>query len=152
VSMVKVEAVGAGDLTVEDGTTSASAAVSSRTYSSSSESLRTMTLPSSGVPRRSRLRSPNSFLESSASREVSRRISSSSYLSEGPPCSKTGEHGRRKETSGGDPSGGGEPEGDGSGVGARLGEEVPLLEGEHGCLVHLLSSIVHKQRERKTKP
>jgi hypothetical protein len=51
-------------------------------------------------------------------------------FSEGPPCSSTGERGRREETSGEDPSGGSDIEGAGGGVGKLLGAGLPSLEGE----------------------
>jgi hypothetical protein len=44
----------------------------------------------------------------------------------------------------GEPSGGRDPDGDGGGVEAWLREKEPLLEGERGRLVPLLSSIVNK--------
>jgi hypothetical protein len=73
-----VEMIGAEESSVEGGVALASAASSSRTSYSSSESLRMMMLPSLGGPRRSQLRSPNSFLVNSSSREVSGNKSSSS--------------------------------------------------------------------------
>jgi hypothetical protein len=71
---------------------------------------------------------------------------------EGPPCSKTSEHGRREETSGGDPGSGGDPEGASGGVRALLGHGVLSLEGEHGHSVPLLSSIVLEWRKSKVNP
>jgi hypothetical protein len=136
-----------------------STAASSCASSSSSESLRTMILPSPGGPRMSRLRSPKSFLASSSSREVSAKKSPSpedearSIIgtgSEGPSCSHGGKQRRRDEVSGGDCIGGGDPERDEGGVEALLGEEDPSLEGERGRLRFFLSSIDLKQRERKT--
>jgi hypothetical protein len=153
------EAVGARDRTTEDGMTSVSTVVSSRTSSSSSsETLRMMILSSSSGLRMSRLSSPKSLLVNSASHEVSWMRPSSSEdeersttgaFPEGPPYSNIGECGRREETSDGDPSSGGDPEGAGGGVGALLGDGLPSLEGERTHLVPLLSSIVHKRRARK---
>jgi hypothetical protein len=127
--------------------------------SSSSESLRTMILPSSGGPRMSRLRSPKSFLASSSSREVSATESSSPEDearsttrtgSEGPPCSHRGKQRQRDEVAGGECVGRGDPERDGGGVEALLGEEDPSSEGERGRLRFFLSSIHRKRRVRKT--
>jgi hypothetical protein len=73
------EAVGAGDLAIEDGTTVTSADFSSCTSSSSSsKSLRMMILSSVDDPRKSRLRSPKSFLTNSSSHETSAMRSPSS--------------------------------------------------------------------------
>jgi hypothetical protein len=128
-----VETVGARDFAVEDGV----ASVSATSSSSSSESLRMMTLPSSTGPRSSRLRSLKSFFVNFSSHEVSgmrysssEEISTTRILSEGLPCSKTGEHRRWEETSDGDPGGDGDPDGVGDGVEILLGEEEPSLEGE----------------------
>jgi hypothetical protein len=155
------EAVGAGDLTAEDGTTSVSAASSSHTSSSSSESLRLMTLPSSGGPRSLQLRSPKSFLANSSSREVSgmrpysskdEDRSTTRTFSEGSPCSNTDEPGRHEEISDGDPGGGGDLESVDGGIELPLGEEEPSLEGEPERLVPLLSFIVDKTRGKEENP
>jgi hypothetical protein len=110
-----------------------------------------MTLPSPSGPRRPRLRSLKSLFAKSSSYEVSRKIYSSSeerstirILSDGAPCSKTGEQWQREETSGGDPGGGDDPDGADGGVETLLGEEDPFLEGERGRLVPLLSSTMFK--------
>jgi hypothetical protein len=42
----------------------------------------------------------------------------------------------------GDPDRGGDPDGTGGGVLVSLGDGLPSLEGEHECLMPLLSSIV----------
>jgi hypothetical protein len=71
-SSASVKVVEAGDRVAEEGAASVPVVFSSRTfYSSSSESLRMMILPSLGGPRMSRLRSPKSLLANSSSREVS---------------------------------------------------------------------------------
>jgi hypothetical protein len=158
-----VEAVEARALAAEEGVASASAAYSLHTSSSSSvESLRMIILSSSGGPWTSRLRSPQSFLMNSSSYKVSgmRHYSSEdeerskigAFLEEPPPCSNTGERGRREEIFDGDPSGGGDPEGARGGVGALLGNGLSSLEGERACLVSLLFSIVCKWRARKINP
>jgi hypothetical protein len=158
-----VEAVEARALAAEEGVASASAAYSLRTSSSSSvESLRMIILSSSGGPWTSQLRSPQSFLMNSSSYKVSgmRHYSSEdeerskigAFLEEPPPCSNTGERGRREEIFKGDRSGGGDPEGASSGVGALLGDGLSSLEGERACLVPLLFSIVCKWRARKINP
>jgi hypothetical protein len=155
------EAVGVEDFTTTEDVASAVAVVSSRASPSSSESLRTITLPSSSGPRRSQLRSPNSRQANSVSREVSTKKSSSSedeessitgMFPEGPPCSNTSERGRHEEISDGDPDGGGDPNGAGGRVLASLGEGLPSAEGEHGRLVHLLSSIASKSRAGERNP
>jgi hypothetical protein len=118
-----------------------------------------MTLPSPGGPRRPRLRSSKSLFEKSSSYEVSGKISSSyeersttGILSDGAPCSKTGEQWQREETSGGDPGGGDDPDGADGGVETLLGEEDPSLEGERGLLVPLLSSTMFKRIMREENP
>jgi hypothetical protein len=45
------------------------------------------------------------------------------------PCSKTGEQGRRDETSDGDPGGGGDPDGTGGGVFGIIGRRTSLCGG-----------------------
>jgi hypothetical protein len=77
------------------------------------ELLRIMTLSSQGGPRRSRLRSPNSFLVIFSSREVSGKLSSSSedrsttmIFSEDLTYSYTGDGGLRDETFSGETGGG----------------------------------------------
>jgi hypothetical protein len=158
-----VEAVEARALAAEEGVASASAAYSLRTSSFSSvESLRMIILSSSAGPWTSRLRSSQSFLMNSSSYKVSgmRHYSSEdeerskigAFLEEPPPCSNTGERGRREEIFKGDRSGGGDPEGASSGVGALLGDGLSSLEGERACLVPLLFSIVYKWRARKINP
>jgi hypothetical protein len=79
------EAVGAGYFTAEDGTASSLAASSLCTSSSSSESLRMMTLPLPDGPRTARLRSPKSLLVNSLSHEVSGMRPSSSEDEDNPP-------------------------------------------------------------------
>jgi hypothetical protein len=139
------EAVEAEDLVAEEGVTSVPVVFSSSTCSSSSsESLRMMILPSLGGPRTSRLRSQK--MNSSSEDEERYTIGS---FQEDPPCSNTGEHGQREETSGGDFRIGGDLEGAGGGVLALLGDELPSLEGERARLVPLLSSIDRKPRARK---
>jgi hypothetical protein len=59
---------------------------------------------------------------------------------EEPPCSNTGEQGRRDEIFDGDPGGGGDPDGADGGVFASLGEGLPSAEGERPRLMPLLSS------------
>jgi hypothetical protein len=54
--------------------------------------------------------------------------------------------------SGGDPSGGGDPNDAGGGVLASLGKGLPSVEGEHGCLIPLLSSIDDKTRAGERNP
>jgi hypothetical protein len=134
-----VEAGVTGEFTAKGGATSALMAASSCASSSSSESLRTMILPSPGGPRMSRLRSPKSFLASSSSCEVSAKKSSSpegearstiGTGSEGSPCLHGGKQRQRDEVSGGDCISGEDPDKDGGGVEALLGEEDPSLEGE----------------------
>jgi hypothetical protein len=156
-----VEAVGAGDLTAEDGIALTSAAFSSCTSSFSLESLRMMILPVSSGPRMSRLRSPKRLLANSSSREISTMRSPSSkdeerfttgVFPEDPPCSHTSERGQREETSSRDISDGGDPEGAGGGVLAPSDDGLPSLEGERACLVPLLSSIDCKRRTRKVNP
>jgi hypothetical protein len=158
-----VEAVEARALAAEEGVASASAAYSLRTSSFSSvESLRMIILSSSGGPWTSRLRSSQSFLMNSSSYKVSgmRHYSSEdeerskigAFLEEPPPCSNTGERGRREEIFDGDPNGGGDPEGARGGVGALLDNGLSSLEGERACLVPLLFSIVCKWRARKINP
>jgi hypothetical protein len=71
---------------------------------------------------------------------------------EGPPCSNTGERGWHKEIFDGDPGGGGNPDGADGGVSASLGEGLPSVEGEHGHLVPLLSSIASKLRAGERNP
>jgi hypothetical protein len=152
-SVSAAKAVGVGDFAVEDGVTLASMTSSSRASYSSSESLRMMILSSPGGMRRPRLRLPKSLLAKSSSHEVSRKRSSSCkerstirILLEGPPCSKTGERWRHEEASGGDPNGA-------SGrVKTLLDNEEPSFEGEQGCLVPLLSSIVVKRRRSEENP
>jgi hypothetical protein len=109
-----------------------------------------MTLSSPGGLRMSRLRSPKSFLMSSASCKVSTMKFSSSkdeersiigVVSEVLPCSNTGEQGRRNETSDGDPGGGEDPDGAGGGVLVSSCRGLPSAEGECSCLMPLLSSI-----------
>jgi hypothetical protein len=46
----------------------------------------------------------------------------------------------------------GDPDGADGGVETLLGEEDPSLEGERGCLEHLLSSIAPKRRKREENP
>jgi hypothetical protein len=90
------------------------------------------------------LRSPKSFLTSSASREVSTMNEEGSIISvflEALPCSNTDEQGRRDETSDGDPDGGGDPDGVGDGVLTSLGRGLPSVEGERSRLMPLLSFI-----------
>jgi hypothetical protein len=147
------------EFAAEGGASSALTAVSSCVSSSSSESLMTMILPSSGGPRISRLRSPKSFLVNSSSHEVSVTESSlpedkaratTGTGSEGQPCSHRGKQRRRDEVTGGDCVDGGDPERDEGGVEAFLGEEDPSSEGERGHLRFFLSSIDLKRRARKT--
>jgi hypothetical protein len=64
----------------------------------------------------------------------------------GPPCSNTGEQGRREEISYVDSGGGGDPDGADSGVLGSLDEGFPSVEGDRGYLVPLLSSIASKLR------
>jgi hypothetical protein len=71
------ETNGAGEFKVEVGAALASTVISSRTSSSSSDSLRVMMLPSSGSSRRLWLRSPKSLRANSSSHEVSGRTFSS---------------------------------------------------------------------------
>jgi hypothetical protein len=78
--------------------------------------------------------------------------STTGSFSEGPPCSNTGEQGRREEIYDGDPNGGGDPDSAGGGVEPPLGEEEPSFEGEREHLVHLLSFIVAKRRWREENP
>jgi hypothetical protein len=79
------------------------------------------------------------------------KIAQSLECSWSPPCSNTGEQGRREETSEGDP-GGGDPDGTGGGVLASLGRGLPPTEGERSRLMPLLSSIVGKQGVRERNP
>jgi hypothetical protein len=119
----------------------------------------TITLPSPGGPRRSQLRSSNNRLVNSVSQALSAKKSSSSEDEDSsitrmflePPCSNTGEQGRREETSERDP-GGGDPDGTGGGVLASLGRGLPSTEGERSRLMPLLSSIVGKQGVRERNP
>jgi hypothetical protein len=157
--MSSAEAVGVGDFIVEDGAALASMVSSLRTSSfSSSESLRMITLPSSGGPRTPRLRSSKSLLVNSSSREVSRmrpssskdeEISTTGTFSEGAPCSSTGKQGRHEEISNGDLGGGGDLDDAGGGVEPPLGDEELSLQGERECLVPLLSSIMAKRRREE---
>jgi hypothetical protein len=71
---------------------------------------------------------------------------------EGPPCSSTGERGRREDTYVGDPGGDGVPYGVSGGVLALLAVGLPSAEGEHSRLMPLLLSIVEKQRTREGNP
>jgi hypothetical protein len=146
-----VEAVEVGDLTTKDGAASVSTTFSSCTSFFSSESLRMMILSSSDGPKTSQLRSQQSLLTNTSSRETSAMIFSSSedeersttgVFLEDPPCSNTGEWGRREETSDGDVSGGGDPDGVDGGVLAPSSDGLPSLEGERACFVPLLSSII----------
>jgi hypothetical protein len=68
---------------------------------------------------------------------------------EAPACSNTDEQGRRDESSDGDPRGGGDPDDADGGVLASSGEGLPSAEGEHECLVPLLSSIASEPRARE---
>jgi hypothetical protein len=73
-------------------------------------------------------------------------------FSEGPPCSNTGEQGRREKISDEEPGGSEDPDGASGGVEPPLSDEEPSVEGERECLVPLLSSIVAKRRRREEKP
>jgi hypothetical protein len=55
--------------------------------------------------------------------------------------SNTSEQGWHDEATDGDPGGGRDPDGAGGGVLASPGKGLPPAEGEHSCLVPLLSSI-----------
>jgi hypothetical protein len=149
------EAVVVGDLTAKDGAASTSMAFSSRTSSSSSESLRMMNLLSPGGPRTSQLRLPKGLLVNALSRETSamrspsledEERSTTEALMEDHPCSHTGEWGQCEKTSGGDISGGGDPDGAGGGVLAPSGDGLPTLERERARLMPLLSYIDCKCR------
>jgi hypothetical protein len=120
-----------------------------------------ISLSSSGGPRRSGLRSPNSHLVNSVSCAVLAKKPSSSgdeessitrMFLEGLPYSNTGERGRHEVISDGDPGGGADLDSTGSGVLASLGEGLPSVEGERGCLVPLLFSIDSKSRVGKRNP
>jgi hypothetical protein len=128
-----------------------SAVTSSRASSSSSESIRMMTLPSPGGPRSIWLSSPNSLRAKSSSHKKSGRSSSSSEErsttktpSESPTCSHTGEGGLCEDTSSGDTGGNRDSEGDGGGVEAPLEEDEEPLPKECERLVPLLFSIANK--------
>jgi hypothetical protein len=145
------EAVIVGDLAAEDGTALASVAFSSRTSSSSLESLRMMILPLPGAPRMSRLRSPKSLLTNSSFYETStmrspsledEERSTTRAFSEDPPCSSTGERGQREEASSGDVNDGDDPDGADGGVLAPSGDGLPSLEGERARLMPPFSSII----------
>jgi hypothetical protein len=153
-----VEATKVKVFSAAEGAASSLAMDSSCTSSSSLESLMMITLPSSSGPRTSRLRSPNNHLANSTSCEVSVMKSSSSEdedrsiigtFPEGPPCSNTSERGRHEEISDWDLGGDGDSDGASGGVLVSLGDGLPSVEGERGCLVPLLSSIVGKLRARK---
>jgi hypothetical protein len=68
---------------------------------------------------------------------------------EEPPCSNTGEQGRREEIFDGDPDGGGDPDDTGGGVLTSLGEGLSSREGERSRLMPLWSSIDGEQRARE---
>jgi hypothetical protein len=106
--------------------------------------VRNIILLSPSGPWMSRLRSLKSFLTSSSSREVSIMNEEGSSIGIFPgvlPCSNTSEHGRRNETTDGDPGGGGDSDGTGGGVSTSLVKGLPTAEGERSRLVPLLSSI-----------
>jgi hypothetical protein len=109
-----------------------------------SESSMMIILPSPGGLRMSRLRSPNSFLANSSSREVSTTSEEGPLTGVAPealPYSNIDEKRRRDETSDGYPDGGGDPNGTDGGVFASSGRELPSAEGERSRLTSFLSSI-----------
>jgi hypothetical protein len=69
---------------------------------------------------------------------------------EGPPCSNTGERGRREEITDADPNGSGGQDSASGGVEPPLDEEEPSFKREHERLGPLLSSIVAKRRREET--
>jgi hypothetical protein len=133
-SATAVEADGSGEFLAEEGVVLALVRSSSRTYSSSSESLRMMMLPSPGGPRRSHLRSSKSLRMMSSSREVLGAVSSScedkstiGNPSEGSPCSYNGDGGPWDEPSGEETSDGEDGVGDAGGVDASLDKDEDAL-------------------------
>jgi hypothetical protein len=88
----------------------------------------------------------------SSSSSEDKDSSTTGAFPEEPPCSNTGERGRREDTSDGDPGGGGDLDGVGGGVLASLGVGLSSVEREHSHLRPLLSSIVGKQRARDRNP
>jgi hypothetical protein len=91
-----------------------------------------------------------STIKSYSSEDEDRSITGA--VPEGPPCSSTGERGRREDTSIGNPEGGGVLDCASGGVLASLVVGLPSMEGEHSRLMPLLPSIVGKQRMREGNP
>jgi hypothetical protein len=154
---MSVEAVKVRLTAAEIVASSVQAVFSSCASFSSSESSRMMTLPSSGGPRTTQLRSPKSLWVNSKSREVAAMISSSSKDEDRsitgafpePPCSNTGEQGWREEISNEDPGSGGDPDGASGGVLVALGEGLPFAEGEHSRLMPFFPPLVVSRGQEK---